>query len=196
MKQTQQQREIVEGLRAGDPDAWRSLFKEYASKLWHYVARRMQGRAAEGIQDVVQETMLAAARSAGNFDESAGTIWSWLRGIAHNQIALAYRNRARQDVLNRAADELQQTGGRLAAWLNDSSDLPEDLLARVETSELVRSALGRLPGDYSDLLTAKYLDEKSIEQIADENDTTVASVNSKLARARKAFRETFRSEND
>lgn len=185
------QLEIASGLQSGDPTAWRQLFKEYAPQVWQFVARRMEGKAASGISDVVQETMLAAAKSACSFDLQRGSIWNWLSGIAKNQIALAYRTNARQDVCKRAADELLQSGGRLAKWLNDSSELPEDLLAQAETVQLVRGALNRLPQDYGDLLTAKYLDELTVQQIADSRGSTTTSVQSKLARARQAFREIF-----
>ena len=191
MKQTEQHRELIEGLHSGDPDAWRCLFKEFAPRVWKFVARRVEGRATAGIQDIVQETMLAAARSAQNFDPQRGSIWNWLRGIAQNQISLAYRKLAMQDILNRAADELIQSGGRLAKWLDGAQQLPDDLLQRKETAELVRTVLGKLPAAYSELLVAKYLDGKSIQTIAGESDASTASVNSKLARARQAFKDAF-----
>ena len=186
-----QQREIADGLRTGDPAAWRAVFREYAPQVWRFVARRMEGKAAAGIADVVQETMMSAARAAAAYDSERGSLWNWLRGIAKKQIALAYRTDARQDVLKRAADELLQSGGRLARWLDDTSELPEDFLARAETVQLVRGALNQLPVDYGDLLTAKYLDEMSVEQIATLRGSTATSVQSKLARARQAFRDIF-----
>ncbi|MEM7455999.1 MAG: sigma-70 family RNA polymerase sigma factor [Planctomycetota bacterium] len=196
MKQTEQQRELVNGLHSGNPDAWRNLFKEFAPQVWRFVSRRVDGPIASAIQDIVQETMLAAARSAHGFDPARGSIWSWLRGIARNQIAMAYRKQAGHDILKRAADELAQSGGRLSRWLDGSDDLPEDLLQRKETAELVRSVLRRLPEEYSELLTAKYLDDKSTQQIAGETKASIASVNSKLARARQAFRDSFQYQNE
>ena len=151
----------------------------------------MHGKAAANVADVVQETMLAAAKSAKNYDPDAGSIWNWLRGIAKNQVALAFRNDQRHDILKRGSNELLQTQGLLAKWLSETSDLPEDLLAQKETVQLVHGTLAKLPEDYSDLLSAKYLDEQSVEQIAQTRGMTSVSVQSKLARARKAFKEHF-----
>jgi RNA polymerase sigma-70 factor (ECF subfamily) len=183
--------EIVSGLKSGDSAAWQALFQQFAPDVWKFAARRMDGKAAVGVADVVQETMMAAAKSAATYDPDRGSLWSWLRGIASRQIALAYRTDARHDVLTRSADEIQQTGGELARWLDDSSDLPSDLLACEETVGLVHQALARLSDEYSDLLTAKYLDEFGVEQIASDQQATTTSVQSKLARARKAFRDSF-----
>ena len=188
-----QQTEIADRLKAGDAAAWQHVCREFAPEVWRFVARRMLGKSAANVADVVQETMFAAARSANNFDPQRGTIWNWLRGIAKNQIALSFRDARRHDILERSANELLQTQGRLAKWLSDTSDLPEDVLGQKETAELVHGVLEKLPEDYSDLLTAKYLDEHSVEQIATARGMTAVSVQSKLARARKAFKEHFQT---
>lgn len=56
----------------------------------------------------------------------------------------------------------------------------------------MRTALEAIPGDYSELLTAKYSDGESVEGIASRDRTTPTAVRSKLARARAAFRTAFR----
>src|SRR5439155_21739409 len=81
--------------------------------------------------------------------------------------------------------------GRLQRWLDGQSEQPEDALEAGELAELVRTALAELPEDYDSLLTAKYLDGISVEQIAANERTTAVAVRSKLARARTAFREAF-----
>jgi len=63
----QQARAAIAGLRRGDPDAWRQLYDALAERLWREVARRLGPRPAD-VADVVQETMLAAAKSARNYD--------------------------------------------------------------------------------------------------------------------------------
>ena len=68
---------------------------------------------------------------------------------------------------------------------------PADALAASETALLVRAALSELPADYEMLLTAKYLDGESVEEIAKRERSTEVAVRSKLARARQAFREAF-----
>ena len=59
----QQEQEVARGLRQGDVDAWRTLYEAYAGPLWQAIARRM----GSDVADVVQETFLAAARSAPRY---------------------------------------------------------------------------------------------------------------------------------
>lgn len=183
-------REVARGLREGRPDAWRTLYDAFAERVWRGVARLLGPTSAE-VADVVQETMLAAARSARSFDETSGTLWNWLWGIARNQVALHFRKQKRHDRLKHAGDWLAASAGRLAHWLDGIEEAPTSLLETAEMALLVRLALAELPTEYESLLTAKYLDGVSVEQIASRECSTETAVRSKLARAREAFRKTF-----
>src|SRR3954447_1369593 len=88
---------IAQGLREGKAEAWQSLYDAYAERVWRGVARLLGPSSAE-VADVVQETLLAAARSAAGFTAARGSLWAWLWGIAHNHAALHLR---RQEQRNR-----------------------------------------------------------------------------------------------
>ena len=180
-----QEREVARGLRAGDPDAWRALYEAHAERVWRAVARLM-GPSAADVADVVQETFLAAARSARTFDPDRGPLWGWLWGVARAHVALHYRKKERRDRLH-AARACLAADGPAPRWL----DAPPDPLLAGERAELVRATLAGLPAGYQTLLTAKYLDGDSVDAIAARERLTGAAVRSKLARAREAFREAF-----
>ena len=68
---------------------------------------------------------------------------------------------------------------------------PDEALVCVELVGQVRAALTELPIDYEQLLTAKYLEGATLEQIATAHQSTFEAIRSKLARARRAFRRIF-----
>ena len=183
-------REVARGLREGRPDAWRALYDAFAERVWRGVARLL-GPTSTEVADVVQETMIAAARSAWNFDEASGTLWNWLWGIARNQVALHFRKQKRHDQLRHANEWLAASAGRLAHWLDGGEAPPSALLEAAELALVVRTTLTELSDDYESLLTAKYLDGVSVERIAERERSTEVAVRSKLARAREAFRKVF-----
>ncbi|MGH7202654.1 MAG: RNA polymerase sigma factor, partial [Planctomycetaceae bacterium] len=86
----ERQRAVAQGLRDGDPDAWAALYDAYYESVCRCAARLLGG-GAQDVADVVQETFLAAARSARQFDPARGSLWNWLYGIARKQTALHYR---------------------------------------------------------------------------------------------------------
>jgi RNA polymerase sigma-70 factor (ECF subfamily) len=178
----QQARDVIRGLREGRADAWRTLYDIFAERVWCGVARRLGSRSTD-VADVVQETMIAAARSALNYDDSKGSLWIWLWGIARMQVALHFRKRQRHD--------RHVSDGRLAHWFDGVGVLPSDSLEAAELTAAVRSTLAELPEDYEMILTAKYLDGDSIEAIAGRERSTEVAIRSKLARAREAFRQVF-----
>jgi RNA polymerase sigma-70 factor (ECF subfamily) len=185
-----QTREIIRGLRFGRPDAWRALYDAFAERVWRGVARLIGPNSAD-VADVVQETMIAAAKSARTFDESMGSLWAWLWGIARLQVALHFRKQERHNRLKQAGEWLSANHARLILWLDGIDQTPTDLLESAELAQIVRLALSELSSEYESLLTAKYLDGESIEQIASRERSTEAAVRSKLARAREAFRQVF-----
>jgi RNA polymerase sigma-70 factor (ECF subfamily) len=188
----QQEPEVASGLREGRTEAWRALYDAYARRIWLLVARLM-GASSTDVADVVQETFLAAARSAAGYDPSRGSLWGWLSGIARNHVALCYRNRRRHDRLLQPDDPGRLDATPVVRWLADRHEEhqkdPADAMVSAELAAMVRATLIELPDEYGALLTAKYLDGASVEEIAGRQQRSSTAVRSQLARARRAFRE-------
>jgi RNA polymerase sigma-70 factor (ECF subfamily) len=186
--QSLEEQRLARELRAGSSQAWQTLYDAYAEQIWQILARRA-GFGAADVADIVQETFLAAARSAGGYDPRRGTIWFWLCGIARNQAALHFRRQIRPAQRKAPLDAL--SASLCLDWLAGAEPEPAELLVRDELAAAVRQALGDLPVEYETLLAAKYIDDFSLEQIALGEGSTAAAVSSKLARARRAFRDAF-----
>ena len=185
----QAEQEVTRGLCQGNTEAWRKCYDAHAERVWRLVARLMP--TSSEVADVVQETFLAAARSARNFDPSRGSLWNWLSGIARNHVALHYRDRQRQNRFKRIENCPADGRRKVIHWLDNRQTDPAEALASTELAALIRATLTELPIDYEQLLTAKYIDDASIEQIATAEDCSQEAVRSKLARARRAFRRVF-----
>ncbi len=180
----QQEQTVAGGLGEGRAQAWHALYDAYAQRVWRYVARRMGNDSAD-VADVVQETFLWAARSAGRYDPQRGSPWFWLVGITRNQLALYYRKRHQHDPIARGEDHAL---AQINRWLDGDQPGPGDAMARAEMAGQIQGVLARLSPEYEYLLSAKYCDGASVEQIAARQNRTTTAVRSKLARARKAFR--------
>jgi RNA polymerase sigma-70 factor, ECF subfamily len=188
-KDTEQ--EIAEGLKEGDRQAWLKLYDAYAERVWQNIARLM-GSDCPAVADVVQETFLAAARSAKNFNPRRGSLWIWLCGIAKRQIALYYRNRDPKIVLAQAKLWWTSLDVQKDDWIDARSVPPPEILEARELATLVRHTLSELSDEYRSLLLAKYVEGQPIDKIANDMDYSSIAVTSKLARARKTFRVAFR----
>jgi RNA polymerase sigma-70 factor (ECF subfamily) len=176
--------DIARGLRVGRSEAWLELYDAHAERIWRFVAR-LTAPHAQDVPDVVQEIFLAAARSARTYDPARGSLWSWLSGIARRQVALHFRQRAKQPIPVAVNNDASTTSEPV------DEHGPADAAQSAELARQVRDALTSLSVDYEVLLTAKYIDGASTAEIARSDNTTVEAVRSKLARARRAFRRSF-----
>jgi RNA polymerase sigma-70 factor, ECF subfamily len=174
----EQQLAVAEGLRGGRVEAWAALYDAHSEDVWRYAARLLGGDR-DSVADVVQETFLAAARSARGFDLDRGTLRSWLLGIVHTQTLQHFRRRGRS---GRDRDALSRE--RLG---NESAD-PAAEMVRREQADQVRNMLAEMPADYAWLLVAKYVDDQPIAEMSAELALGAEAVRSKLARARRLFR--------
>ncbi|MHC4555718.1 MAG: RNA polymerase sigma factor [Planctomycetota bacterium] len=185
------EREIAKALQQGNRQAWLQLYEAYAEEVWRNVSR-LVGYDSAIVADIVQETFLAAARSVRGFKPHRGSLWMWLWTIAKRQVALYYRKQKPNIALSQAQHWWNALDGEKSDWIDVRADMPSDILQSQELAALVRCALSELPHDYQTLLLAKYVDNQPIEQIAKQINFSESAVRSKLARARKAFRKTFK----
>ena len=161
---------------AGDERAWQTWYDESFEALYAYVRWRC-ARLADLTDEVVQETWLTAVRRVRAFDPERGSFLTWLRGIAANVL----RNHLRR----------RRAAGAVPAGEPPAAESAADVLEKRETAEQVARALAALPEHYEAVLRGKYLEQKSVAEIAAERGDSPKAVESLLTRARQAFREAY-----
>jgi RNA polymerase sigma-70 factor (ECF subfamily) len=174
---------------AGDPDALGRLYDAHVDGLYAFVFYRA-GRDASLAEDIVQETFTAALGRVGEYDPDRGSVSSWLTTLSRNVIRDHLRSHKRAD---QVADRWDRIDASLAQIYDAlaRSPMPGDVLARAETRDLVNMTIAHLPETYRTALAGKYVDGKSLEVLAGELGVSVDATKSLLARARRAFKETF-----
>jgi RNA polymerase sigma-70 factor, ECF subfamily len=165
----------VQDARAGKPDAWDALFRRYQLPLYVYVFELVHHEQAS--LDIVQETFINAVRHIGSLqkDEKFG---SWLFSIAHQKCIQHWRRRRENEV----PIEEQQEGDLYY------EDGPETLLIRKEEEEQFMELLNQLPLAQRSVLLLHFVEEFSLEEIANITGTQVGTVKSRMHYAKKALR--------
>ncbi len=178
-ERVQRERALRRAVLSGDEAAWRALYDESFAGLRAYALWRCAS-LRDLADEVVQETWLTAVRRIRDFDPERGSFASWLHGIAAHLLRNHFR---REDRRNGWRDCL---AARAAATETAEADLE-----RREEAERVARALASLPDRYEAVLRAKYLEGRSVQEIAAAWDETAKTVESLLTRARQAFRTLF-----
>ena len=167
---------LLTAAQAGDEDAFRQLIEPYRHALDIH-CYRMLG-SAQDAEDLVQETLLRAWRAIGRFEPRA-QLQTWLYRIATNACLdeLERRNR-RPEPLDPFPD---QPSDEAAAPTYD----PEARYAIREGMELaLLRAIQELPGRQRAVLIFRDVLGWTAPEVAELLESSVASVNSALQRAR------------
>jgi len=181
------ERRLVEAILDGDRDALDELHARSAAPLYRFVLARLGGSVADA-EEVVQETFLSALEGIHRF-EGRSSLETWLAGIARHHISRRRRRLSRE----RVADLLEELDPEIDRLLADLSreELPDEILERVETEDLVGATMASLPWHYQELLRDKYIESLPVDEIARRRDASPKAVESTLGRARRAFQKTF-----
>jgi RNA polymerase sigma-70 factor (ECF subfamily) len=159
---------------AGEVEAARELLAEVGAVLYGFVFARVGGNATAA-EDLTQETLLEACRSAHTYRGDA-SLSTWMCAIARNRIARYYEKERRQEVAR-------------AGLTVVSDDEPGDRdFADFEDRDEVIRALGRLSVSHRQVLVLKYLDGLSVAEIGEQLGRSTVQVQSLLQRARGALR--------
>ena len=73
---------------------------------------------------------------------------------------------------------------------------PEDILLQKEDRKKIRKVCNSIPSIYENVIIKFYFQEKSYEEIAKEEETTVKTIASRLYRGRNILREKWREEDE
>lgn len=171
----------------GDRVAAESLFKQSFDALYEFTYYRVGGDRALA-ELVVQDTLTTAFECIKNF-EGRSSFHSWLCGIAKNKIRAlrrARKTRSMDEILEESSPEIDEILANV-----EREPLPDEVLERRETRELVGATLSSLPPNYREILIAKYVDELQVNEIAERSGRNFKSTESMLQRARVAFARVF-----
>lgn len=182
---------LIERLRAGDVSALEPLMERYATLVYR-VAYGITRNEADA-EEVAQDVFLTLVRKIDTF-EGRAALGTWIYRVAANAALIKRRGKRRElevsleEHLPTFLEDGHREGDR-SFLLADWSPSPEVELLTGETRRILEQALDALPDHYRAVLVLRDVEELSNEAAAAALGESVASVKSRLHRARMALRE-------
>jgi RNA polymerase sigma-70 factor (ECF subfamily) len=166
------------------------LHERYLDSVYSYVARRVPRR--EEAEDITAEVFVAALTSLPKRRGNAfASPYPYLLGIARRKISDAHRRRQRGRWRELLSSEV-------SSHRDDSEDLfavlqapypsgPEASALRAERQKAIRSLVAGLKEEQREALLLHYVEELSLNDVAQVMGKSPAAVNSLLQRARQTL---------
>jgi RNA polymerase sigma-70 factor (ECF subfamily) len=161
----QSDEELYRLMRKGSQDAFARLYERRDPALYRF-AMHMSGSAAVA-EEVSHEVFVQLMGPATRFDETKGSLESFLYGIARNLLRVVRRQGPVVETVDRPFNH----------------DILGDLI-RDETTAALHRTLRELPERYRDVMILCDLEERSYEDVARLIGCPIGTVRSRLHRAR------------
>lgn len=176
-------------IRAGDSDAFASLFDSYARAVYNHAFRLTADWSVA--EDVMSAAFLEAWRLRGKVDVEGGSLRPWLLGITTN----VARNHCRSNRRYRAAAAAATAAASPAT--TEVPDHAEEVAGQLDDRRRIDAtltALGSLKRPEREVLTLCLWEGMEYGDAARALGIPVGTVRSRLSRARKRLRKSAEAE--
>lgn len=165
-----------------DQEAFSILYERYAQRIYHYIYYRTSNEA--DAEDLAAKTFMRAWQHIGNYDDRGLPFSAWLYRIAHNLVANWHRDHSRRRVIS--LDDL-------TLW-QVNEDGPEAAALFAEDKAALLAAVRRLPADRQELLSLKFVEHLSNNEIASIMGRSEGAVKSLYHRTLLSLRQDLQPE--
>ncbi len=173
---------LIARLFSHDRRAVASFYQQYAPQLRRHIAHKVKSH--EDAEEILQDTLFSFLEGLRDFQRTC-SVRTYLFSICHHKIVDYYR---RKKITHFVFSQMPQLETLVSPLLTPEAEFDE-----VVVREKIRAVFGKLLPTYRQVLVLKYLDQVSVEEIAEKLSISFKSAESRLFRARRAFVELFLS---
>ena len=174
--------DLVEAARSGNGEALESLLERHEARLYRFARRLCRHR--EDAEDVLQESLLAAARGLRSF-RGASSVSTWLYTIARSFCI----KKRRRSVFAPAELSLDTEASLAARNVPDPARRPDEALEASRLEAALERAIAALDRPYREVLLLRDVEGLSTAEVAGVTGLSVPAVKTRLHRARGRLRE-------
>lgn len=176
--------QLLEEARAGNGPALEALLARHEARLYRFAHRLCRHR--EDAEDVLQDSLLAAARGLPGF-RGASSLSTWLYAIARSFCI----KKRRRSVFAPTEVSLEGEARLAVRGVADPARRPDEALEASRLEKALEQAIASLDRPYREVLLLRDVEGLSAAEVAEVTGLSVAAVKTRLHRARGRVRETL-----
>lgn len=178
LNEASNQKKLVEALKNGDNDAFKSLFEMYHQKLYFFLFAILKSK--EDVEEIIQETFLKVWENRAN-------LWidysfeAFVFRIAKNTSLNYHRKRVNRTVFE----------NHLSFFTESSNSAADEYVLFEETKQIIRTILNGLPPKRKEIFLLARVDGLSRKEIAEKLGISVITVDHQLSKSNSYVKEEF-----
>jgi RNA polymerase sigma-70 factor (ECF subfamily) len=180
MERTDQ--DLLDAARGGDRGALERLLESHQHRVFRFGVKMCGGE--EDAKDVLQETLIAAARGIRDF-RGASSVSTWLYTIARSFCIKRHRTSKFAPGHVGSLEDVPREAHAVA----DPGRGPEEMTAGAQVKSALQEAISGLEPMYREVLVLRDVEGLPAAEVAEVLNLSVEAVKSRLHRARVAVRE-------
>lgn len=142
--------ELVELAQQGDNDAFGDIYSLFLDDIYRFVYFKV---SSEEVEDITENIFIKAWQKIHLYNKGGGNFRSWVFSIARNTVIDHYRTK-------KQATSLEEVGE-----IADDSTSPSWSTEQSLNKEILQAAIAQLPENYREIITLKFVNELSNEEI-------------------------------
>jgi RNA polymerase sigma-70 factor (ECF subfamily) len=183
------EQDLIARVQRGHHELFYELVRPYERRV--YAAAMAILRNEADAEDVAQEAVLKALANIRQF-RAESRFSTWLIQITVNE-ALMRRRRQRTRVVESIDDHRDEEGEYRPRDFADWREIPSEALERKEVRQKLAEALGSLDRKYREVFMLRDMEQLNIQETAETLGISIASVKTRLLRARLMLRDLLAS---
>lgn len=179
MKEAELQETLVL-IKEADQKAQTKLIHHFWDDVFGFVLKKVQNRlAADEITVAVFAKVLA---KIDLYDENF-QLKTWILTIAQNTVIDYWRKQAKEELVSSDFQEIK----------NEFAHSPEEILISKQKEQEINNIVASLDHQYRKIVELRFFEEKSIKEIAEELNISVANTKVRIMRAKKILAELLKN---
>lgn len=177
----------IKQIKKGNHEAFGEIIEQYQGQIYQH-CYRMLGNHHDA-QELTQEAFLKAYSNIHTFKRDR-QFAPWLYRIASNLCIDYLRKKKPLTILDQEIKGTEDI--TLTDQVESSFDSPEEAYEQLEEKQTIEDFLLTLPPKYRSVIVLKYIQDFSLQEIADVLDLPIGTVKTHLYRGREALRKSIR----
>jgi RNA polymerase sigma-70 factor, ECF subfamily len=162
--------EVMQLVQDGNPRAFELLYDRHGGAAFSLSYRMVGNRVTA--EDITQEAFLSIWRSRLRYDQTRGSVRTWVLGIVHNRAVDALRRNVVHDRRRESMEGIEER--------HEARERTDVEAARREEARSIRTALDTLPDEQRKTIELAYFGGFSHSQIAEVLDQPIGTVKGRM----------------